>query len=158
MYTIATIVSLAEENSDNMIGNILHQDEMRPHLIKILEFWDIVPFPVTKWRVQAKLLQIELCQIYCSWRLPDTRSTWFAGRLKISSAKINATPWEYVILHMPMYVACLLCKSRPADIWYQSIKFLSIKVSAQIFMIYIFLTLLTSTRKISCKLFWITAR
>lgn len=76
LYAIATIVGLAQGNSDNIIGNIFHQDEMRPHLIKILESGNVLPFPAAKKRrVQDKILQVELCQIYCSCRLPDTGST-----------------------------------------------------------------------------------
>ena len=49
---------------------------MWTHLIKILESGNVVPFAVArKRRVQAKVQQIELCQIYCSCRLPDTGST-----------------------------------------------------------------------------------
>ena len=76
LYAIATIVGLAQGNSDNIIRNIFHQDEMRPHLIKILESGNVLPFPAAKKRrVQDKILQVELCQIYCSCRLPDTGST-----------------------------------------------------------------------------------
>ena len=59
LNAIVRIVSLVEGNSDSIIGNIFHQDEMWPHPIKILESGNVAPFPVAKkWHVQAKVLQI----------------------------------------------------------------------------------------------------
>lgn len=76
LYAIATIVGLAQGNSDCIVGSVFHQDEMRPHFIKILESGNVIPFPVVKKRrVQAKILHAELCYIYCSCRLPDNGST-----------------------------------------------------------------------------------
>ena len=58
LYAIATIIGLAQGNSNSIIASVFHQDEMRPHLIRILESAKIVSFPVVvkKQRVEAKFL------------------------------------------------------------------------------------------------------
>ena len=78
LYAITTIVDLTQGNSDSIIGNIFHQDEMWPHHIKILESGNILPFPAAKKKtqhVQDKILQVELDPIYCFCRLSNTGFT-----------------------------------------------------------------------------------
>ena len=52
---------------------IFNNEELRPHLAKVLEAGTITPFPVTKHRRPAdRVTKVENCLIYCYCRLPDT--------------------------------------------------------------------------------------
>ncbi len=71
LYTLATLTCLATGVDPTCV--VFDQDELRPHLVKVLEHGTVSAFPVKKKRRPADLVSME-CKVYCHCRLNENDS------------------------------------------------------------------------------------
>ena len=70
LYSIAVLTSLLL--GDDPTTLVYNKDELRSHLLEVLETKVISPFPISQTRRPAtRVAKIEKCFVFCICRLPD---------------------------------------------------------------------------------------
>ena len=70
LYSIAVLTSLLLGDDPTIL--VYNKDELRSHLLTVLETKIISPIPISQTRRPAtRVAEIEHCSVFCSCRLPD---------------------------------------------------------------------------------------
>lgn len=101
LYALAILTCLANNMDPTTV--VFDNEELRPHLAKILETRKIAPFPVSKHRKPANPVgKVQSCLVYCHCRLPDDGEQmvccdncdeWFHSACECLDSSVSSATW-----------------------------------------------------------------